>query len=141
MHKTRTRPQGFTLMELFITVFVLLSIFATFVTMHYALKNFAKKSNQAVLANDQAFAKLQAYQQVSSFPLPSGDDKWPKYQVEDFTSDLPASMGSTRTGVVYVLPVGDNPRLRKVDVVITYQDGREERTVHHAAIRSSEPEK
>jgi hypothetical protein len=134
MKKPRLRPpQGFTLMELFITLIVCASTFVAFVTLFYALNNYSKKSYQLLVASDLAYAKLQSYEQKNFHEVANGNGSL-NYKIEDFSSEIPETVGADRTGEVFVLPVSDNPRLKKIDVIVKYKIGRDEKLVHYASI-------
>lgn len=133
MQSTKPRPQGFTLMELFITVFVLVSTFAAFVTLFYALNNYSQRSYRLLAASDEAYRKLQAYEQKSFEDIAIGN-ALQNYKSEDFTSELTEAIGEDRRATVFVTPLGDTPHLKKIDVKVEYKDGRDGRTVHYAAI-------
>lgn len=133
MQKPRLRPQGFTLMELFITVFVLVSLFTAFVSLFHALTNYSKRSYNLLAASDLAYSKLLAYEQKDFAAIAIGNSM-AGYKTEDFSGDLSATIGEARTGAVYVTPIRDSQALKKIDVVVTYKEGRNERTVHYAAI-------
>lgn len=120
-------------MELFITLIVCVSTFIAFVTLFYALNNYSKKSYQLLVASDIAYAKLQSYEQKNFHAVASGNSSL-NYKIEDFSSEVPETVGTDRTGEVFVLPVSDNPRLKKIDVIVKYKIGRDEKSVHYSSI-------
>jgi hypothetical protein len=133
MQKFRIRPQGFTVFELFITCVVLVSVFTAFVTLFYALSSYSKRSYHLLAASDLAYAKLTSYTQRSFLQVTEGKSE-SGFVVENFSSELPETIGNTRSGTVYVSPINGSTALRKIDVVVDFGDHSDMRTVHYAAL-------
>jgi prepilin-type N-terminal cleavage/methylation domain-containing protein len=120
---------GFTVIELLITLLVVGIVFIAFTTTFAGVENISKKGNDIAAASTQAFAKLQQYEGMNFTSLPTTSPAGTLKQVEDFSSSLPTSLESPRTGLVYINT--SSATLKQVDVKITFGSGASQRYIEY----------
>ncbi len=127
------KPQGLTIIELFTTIIVMVSLFLAFVSLFYALDNYSKKSYRLLAASDEAYNKLLGYTEERAASLPT-DTRNRSVVLEDFSDQLPVVIPEPRTATVTLSPITDAPQLGKLDVTINYPEGRSTNSVHYSKI-------
>lgn len=121
---------GFSLVELLITLIVIGVAFGAFVTTFTAIQNINKKSIDINTANALAFAKVQDYENTNFNSLTSTTPQGTLVQVEDFSNTLPTTLQTPRVGKVYINTV--SPTLKQIVVDITFGSGGDQRRVQYA---------
>ncbi len=96
---------------------VTLSIFSFMIQINGTID----RNGERILATTSAYEKYQEYETKSFANLVQGVSA-SSYQVEDFTSSLPADLKPPRSAKVYIRDI--TPTLKKLDVRLTYQDSK-----------------
>lgn len=133
MRKLRLRPQGFTVLELFTTVVVLLSLFIAFIALFYALRSYSQKSYRLLTASDVTYNKLLHYTSRPENLIPKEFSRQPVV-LEDFSDELPVTLPAPHQATVTATPIGDSHSLYKITARIEYSEGRRPQTVMYAAL-------
>lgn len=126
----KTSEDGFSIVELLITLIIIGIAFGAFATTYTAIQNINKKAIDINIANGLAFAKMQDYENKNFTSLPATTPTGSLQQVEDFSSSLPSTLQSPRSGIVYVNTV--SPTLKQVVVNITFGSGDSQRQIQYA---------
>ncbi|MCW1908832.1 MAG: hypothetical protein KIH63_005855 [Candidatus Saccharibacteria bacterium] len=121
---------GFSVVELLITLIVIGVTFGAFVTSFASIQNIYKKAVDINTANAIAFAKLQDYENLNFNSLPATTPTGTLQQVEDFSASLPSTLEKPRTGIVYVNTVSGT--LKQVVVDIKFGSGASQRQIQYA---------
>ena len=79
------------------------------------------RNEERLLATTLAYEKYQEYETKTFDNLSQGVSA-SSYEVEDFTSSLPADLKTPRSGKVYIRDI--TPTLKKLDIRLTYQDSK-----------------
>lgn len=107
------QPEGFTLIEMLITI-VVLGIAITAISMlYFDMQNVQTASRNLDLATRAAQTEIEVLRNNSYNSLTPG-------QNIDFTSSLPAQLSGGKSGTVVVSQPADG--LRRVDVTVDYTD-------------------
>ena len=125
----RPSSQGFTVVELLITLVVIGVLFTSFTTTFAGLENISKKGNDVTLASTQAFSKLQTYENLNYTSLPATAPAGTLVEVEDFSGSLPTSLESPRVGKVYVN--SSTSSMKQVLVRVTFGSGSSQRFIEY----------
>ncbi len=121
---------GFSVVELLITLIVIGVTFGAFVTSFASIQNIYKKAVDINTANAIAFAKLQDYENLNFNSLPATAPAGTLQQVEDFSASLPSTLEKPRTGIVYVNTVSGT--LKQVVVDVKFGSGASQRQIQYA---------
>jgi len=121
--------QGFTVIELLITLIVVGVVFLAFTTTYAGITNISKKGTDVATASQMAFAKLQEYENLDFNNLPPTAPIGSLQQVEDFSSSLPGVLEAPRTGIVYINTVSST--LKQVVVKVTFGSGASQRYIEY----------
>jgi prepilin-type N-terminal cleavage/methylation domain-containing protein len=111
--------RGFTIIELMTTLALLSWLMLTVFGFMIQIDNTLDKTERRLVATTTMYEKYQEYETKTFANLTQGTAA-SSYQVEDFTSTLPASIRSPRSGKVYIRDI--TPTLKKVDVRLTYTE-------------------
>lgn len=114
----KTRADGFTVIELLITLIVGGVVFLAFTTTFAGLGNITQRGRNTSIASASALSKLQQYENKSFNNLPSTSPAGTLVEVEDFSASVPVSLSSPRIGKVYVN--SSSTSLKQVVVRISY---------------------
>lgn len=120
---------GFSVVELLITLVVVGVIFLAFTTTFAGVENISKKASDISTAGQQAYAKLQEYENLNFNNLPATAPVNTLQQVEDFSSSLPVVLQQPRSGLVYVNTKSNT--LKQVVVKITFGSGADQRYIEY----------
>lgn len=110
---------GFTIVELLITLTILTTAYIAFNSLFVSVEHISDRSNEFILANAAAAAKMQAYENTQ-FENINIADLQEEIEVEDFEPSLPAELNGPRSAKVYSTML--SPTLKRVRVTITYED-------------------
>lgn len=121
---------GFSVVELLITLIVIGVTFGAFVTSFTSIQNIYKKASDVNTANAIAFAKLQDYENLNFNSLPATAPLGSLQQVEDFSASLPSTLEKPRSGIVYVNTVSGT--LKQVVVDVKFGSGPSQRQIQYA---------
>lgn len=121
---------GFSVVELLITLIVIGVTFGAFVTSFTSIQNIYKKAIDVNTANAIAFAKLQDYENLNFNSLPATAPLGSLQQVEDFSASLPSTLEKPRSGIVYVNTVSGT--LKQVVVDVKFGSGPSQRQIQYA---------
>ena len=127
---TNMSEDGFSIVELLITLIIIGVAFGAFVTTFTTIQNINKKAIDINVANGAAFSKMQEYENKNFTNLPTTSPTGTLVQVEDFSTSLPTTLQGTRSGIVYINTV--SPTLRQVVVNITFGSGASQRQIEYA---------
>lgn len=119
------REDGFSVIELLVTLIVISVVFVAFTTAFAGIENISKKGTDIALANQHAFTKLQEYENLNYTNLPATTPTGTLQQVEDFSASLPAALETPRVGKVYINTQSSS--LKQVVVRVTFGSGPSER--------------
>lgn len=121
--------QGFTVVELLITLIVVGVVFMAFTTTFAGVENISKKGNDVAIASTQAFAKLQQYEGMNFTSLPTTAPVGSLQEVEDFSASLPTALESPRSGKVFINT--SSSTLKQVDVRVSFGSGPSQRYIEY----------
>ncbi|OGL25665.1 hypothetical protein A3E49_01255 [Candidatus Saccharibacteria bacterium RIFCSPHIGHO2_12_FULL_49_19] len=121
--------QGFTVVELLITLVVISVLFTAFTTSFSGLQNISKKGNDVTIASTRAFSKLQSYENLNYNTLPATAPAGTLVEVEDFSASLPTSLESPRVGKVYIN--SQTSSMKQVLVRVTFGSGPSQRFIEY----------
>jgi type II secretory pathway pseudopilin PulG len=119
---------GFSSIELLITLIIIGVTFGAFTTTFTTIQNINKTAIDTNHANEAAFSKVQQYENTSFASLPNTTPAGTLQQVEDFSSSLDTTLPSPRSGTVYINTV--SATLKQVVVKVSY--GHSDRVVQYA---------
>lgn len=123
--RRKNSEAGFTVVELALTIAVITIFLGMFYLLFNANNTLSKRSLDLVVASDNAYTKVQEYENKAWASLPAVNTS----SAEDFIAQLDASSGSLldapKTANVYVTCIDGTascgaPTIKKVRVVITY---------------------
>ena len=120
---------GFSIVELLITLIVIGVLFGAFLISFTSIQNINKKATDINVGNQLAFAKVQEYENKDFNTLPATNPQGSLQSVEDFSSSLPGTLESPRTGIVYINTV--SPTLKQVVVNIQFGSGPSQRVIQY----------
>ena len=129
MRERQQDSNGFTAIELILTIVVLAIVFSTFTTTLSTLHTVNKKALDISQANTLAFAKVQDYENKPYASLPNTTPAGTLVSVEDFTSSLPSSLQSA-SGKVYINTISST--LKQVIVDVEYGAANDPHTIQYA---------
>ena len=130
MDRSAGSESGFAIVELLITLIVIGTVFGAFILSFTSIQGINKKAIDITQSNTLAFAKVEEYENKSYGSLPATSPAGTLVQVEDFSSSLPSSLESPRTGKVYINSVSNN--LKQVVVTIQFGSGDGQRIIQYA---------
>jgi len=113
--------EGFSIIELMTTLAVLSIVTLTVFSFMIQIDGTIDRNEERLLATTLAYEKYQEYETKTFDNLIQGVSA-SSYQVEDFTSSLPADLKSPRSAKVYIRDI--TPTLKKLDVRLIYQDSK-----------------
>lgn len=129
MSALRQNEDGFSIVELLITLIIIATAFGAFMVTYTTIQNINKKAVDVNKANALAFAKVQEYENKSFASLPNTTPTGSLQQVEDFSSTLPNSLESPRVGRVYINTLSGN--LKQIVVTIQFGSGSAQRLIQY----------
>lgn len=129
MKDVTTPEDGFSIVELLITLIVIGVAFGAFVVTYTSIQNISKKAVDISSANALAFAKVQEYENKTYNNLPSTTPTGTLVEVEDFSNSLPSSFQKPRSAKVYINSISAN--LKQVVVTIRFGSGPTERRIEY----------
>ena len=108
---------GFTVVELIITLVITSLFVVIFYQMYTAVNAINNRGYQLALSTKAGYAKLQEYENklFSDIDTPGGQDSAP---IENFVGELPEILGPDKTAVVSSASI--TPTLKAIDVKVTY---------------------
>lgn len=125
-----TNEDGFSIIELMTTLAILSWVMLTIITFMIQIDGILDKTERRLTAVTTVYEKFQAYETKSFATLTQGSSA-NNYEVEDFTSSLPADLREPRSAKVYIRDV--TPTLKKIDVRISYKESKDKiRTINIA---------
>jgi prepilin-type N-terminal cleavage/methylation domain-containing protein len=124
----KNQQQGFSAIELLITLIVVGIVFMAFTTTYAGLLNLTKKGTDIATASQIAFAKLQEYENYNYNDLPAGGSG-SLAVVDDFSSSLPAVLEAPRVGQVYIN--SSSPTLKQIVVRVAFGAGPAQRYIEY----------
>ncbi|MDL2362933.1 MAG: hypothetical protein QFB86_00955 [Patescibacteria group bacterium] len=130
MSSIKNNGEGFTAIELVVMLVVLAVAFTGFAGSYNTIQGITKKARDINVANQLAFAKVQAYENLAYTSLPTTTPTGSLIQVEDFSSALPTNLRAPRTGIVYVNTV--SPTLKQIVVSIRYGSSDDQKVIDYA---------
>lgn len=122
---------GFSVVELLITLIVVGVVFTAFTTTFASIENISKKGSDIATASQQAYAKLQEYENLNYSSLPTTSPAGTLKEVEDFSAALPGVLESPRVGKVYINT--SSATLKQVVVKLTFGSGPSQRYVEYVS--------
>lgn len=126
----RQSQDGFSAIEMLVTILIIGLVFSTAVTSFNTFNSISTKSRQISTANTAAYSKLQDYENRSFANIPSPGAGGSFAQVENFGSSIPTFLPSPRTGTVQVRSVSSS--LKQVVVTLTYGQDSNRRTFEYS---------
>jgi len=130
MSMLKSSEEGFSIVELLITLIVIGVTFGAFLTIFTNIQNINKKATDINTANALAFAKVQQYENTAYTSLPVTAPSGTLVEIEDFSGSLPTTLQSPRVGKVYMNSMSTT--LKHVVVSIEFGDGSAKRTIQYA---------
>jgi prepilin-type N-terminal cleavage/methylation domain-containing protein len=130
MKKLGSNSNGFSIVELLITLIIIGVAFGAFMVSFTTIQNINKKALDIAKANSLAFGKMEEYENKLFTALPSTTPTGTLVQVEDFSNSLPSSFESPRSGKVYVNTVSNT--LKQVVITVEFGSGSSKRTIQYA---------
>ncbi len=130
MKRLRSSSGGFSIVELLITLIIIGVAFGSFMVAFTTIQNINKKALDIAKANTIAFAKMEEYENKTFNALPNTTPTGTLIEVENFSSSLPGSFQSPRSGKVYINTVSSS--LKQVVVTVEFGSGPSKRTLQYA---------
>lgn len=125
-----SKEEGFSIVELLITLIVIGVAFGAFVITYTNIQNINKKAIDVSTANSLAFAKIQEYENKLYTSLNNTTPTGTLVEVEDFSSSLPSTFEKPRTGKVYINTMSGN--LKQIVVTVQFGSGPTQRVIQYA---------
>jgi len=113
--------KGFSIIELLTTLAVLSIVTLTIFSFMIQTDGTLDRNEERLLATTVAYEKYQEYETKTFNNLVQGTSA-SSFEVEDFTSALPADLKPPRSGKVFIRDI--TPTLKKLDIRLTYQDSK-----------------
>lgn len=132
MSELRKNDAGFSIVELLITLIVIGVTFGAFVITFTSIQSINKKALDINSANEVAFSKVQEYENKDFSSITTTSPSGTLVEVEDFTSTLSSTLGSSKSGKVYINTI--SPTLKHVTVSIKFGSGPDERIIEYASL-------
>ena len=132
MSELRKNDTGFSIVELLITLIVIGVTFGAFVITFTSIQSINKKALDINSANEVAFSKVQEYENKDFSSITTTSPSGTLVEVEDFTSTLSSTLGSSKSGKVYINTI--SPTLKHVTVSIKFGSGPDERIIEYASL-------
>lgn len=120
---------GFTVIELLITLFVVAAAFLLISTTYSMVARMTDKSEDFLSANSIAYQKLQRYENDEFTNIPSGPVDAP-YEV-DFGAELPSSLSGPTEAKVFI--TDQTPTLKYIFVRLTYHSTGIKQTLEYGS--------
>lgn len=120
MSNINNKQDGFSTVELLVTVVTIGIIFSAFITTFTTIQNINKKASDIQKANIIAFEKLQQYENTEFADLPNSSQDGVWEEIEDFSDEIPGSVQPPRVGKIYVNT--SSPTLKQIGVEVEYGD-------------------
>ncbi len=121
----RKGEDGFTLIELIVTVTIMGILIVGIVNLYITIETSQRKSYHLEVANRAGERQIEVLRNAQFASLTPGEDI-------DFTTSLPDDLPEPRSGIVEVSEPESG--LRRVDVTITYKDGGGSRTIRQSSL-------
>ncbi len=125
-------PEGFSAVELLITLIVVGVVFTAFTDSFISIQNINKKATDIATGNQYAFAKLQEYETLNYNSLPNTTPVNTLQEVADFSASLPTTLEQPRVGKVYVNTKSNS--LKQVVVRVTFGSGAVQRYIEYVTM-------
>lgn len=116
----KTKENGFTIVELLVTIVVTGLIVAAVMTLFITIERTQYKIQMLETATRAGEQQIEALRNNSYSSLTPGS-------TINFTSNLPDTLPSPRSGTVAISE--PTPGIRRVDVTVTYRDGNKPKSV------------
>lgn len=130
-----SNSQGFTAVELLITLFVAALFLAAGYTLYDAIVSRSSEARQAAQADNIAYDYLRRYEATVGTPCASSTP----VNREALTGDQAQGLARPLVTVAITCPYGSTiNRLSKVTVTVEYGDGGDPRSVQHEVLASEE---
>ncbi len=120
---------GFSVVELLITLIIIGIFFGSFTLAFTSIQGINKKANDVIDANQIAFSKMQEYENKSFTSITTTTPIGSLVEVENFSSSLPTKLEAPRTGKVYVNTL--SPTLKQVIITVEFGSGSAIRRVQY----------
>lgn len=130
MLSLRDKSEGFSIVELLITLIIIGVAFGAFMLTFTTIQNINKKSLDVAGANSMAFAKMEEYENKAFNTIPNTTPTGTLVEVEDFSNSLSSKLEKPRVGKVYVNTVSGT--LKQVVVKIEFGSGDSIRRIQYA---------
>ncbi len=121
----RHRESGFTLIELLVTISIMGLIIVGLVNLYITIETSQRRSYHLEIATRAGERQIESLRNAQYGNLEPGEDI-------DFTGNLPAELPEPRSGTVVVTEPESG--IKRVDVTITYRDGRGSKTVRQSSL-------
>lgn len=129
--KDQLKQQGFTIIEAMLGLAAASVLALTAMSLTTLSTQIIGNTKRYLVVNSSAFAKMQEYENRTFNNIPDGTA--PNYEVEDFSASM-ASLTNPRidspVAKVYSEPISGS--LKKIRVVINYQNGTQNRFIEYA---------
>lgn len=109
---TRKTEQGFTIVELLVTIAVVGILVPTLVGFMNTLNRFNDRARDLTLVNSLAENKVESLRSAGYTAIPTG--------TTTFTNELPATLGSPRSATYVVTTPSSG--LKQIDLTVSYND-------------------
>ena len=120
------REDGFSAIEMIISIVVIGIIYGAFANTFITLNSIIFKSKIITSANQMASNKMQEYENMAYSLLPPGDTS---VESEDFSSSLDYILPEPRSGKVFVSAI--SPTLKLITVKVSYGAGAAINTIEY----------
>lgn len=127
---TKKSGSGFATVELLVTLVTIGIIFGAFMTTFITIQNINKKARDIQTSNTIAFEKTQEYENKLFDTIPSTTPSGTLVEVEDFSGQIPTTIGGPRVGKVYVNSV--SPTLKHVVISVEFGEDPLKQTIQYA---------
>jgi prepilin-type N-terminal cleavage/methylation domain-containing protein len=131
----KTQQQGFSVVELLITLTVAAIAVELLFTMYSTASRLTQRSNNLLIANEIAFNKLQEWEFKEFDDIIAGSYSVSLQNEYNFTSTLPASLPAPKSGELYVSD--QTGSLKYIFVRVQYGSGPEQRRVEYGTLVQS----
>lgn len=121
---------GFTFLELLATTMFIGIAFASIVEIFISLNGINRQSRNLVDAKQAALERIEDYRNSAYVDIPVGSPAL------DFSAQLPANLGSPKTGTVNVTETQTG--LKRVDVFVSYREGNRTKQVELSTLITEE---
>ncbi len=130
MKRLSKESEGFSIVELLITLIIIGVAFGSFMVSFTSIQNINKKALDIAKANSIAFAKMEEYENKTFDSITATSPTGTLVEVENFGSTLPTTLESPRVGKVYINTVSST--LKQIVVTIEFGSGASIRRIQYA---------